>query len=322
MFSIAGEKAKTANIAKLEEAKKRLENGEDKQKVWEETGWYIAKDGKPRFEISDRDFKVNEKAIDKWLEDDKAYITPHTHVDISNKLYDFISHKELFEAYPELKDYSVQLYDEPSTTRGSFSAENKTIKINMDFYDDLKSPNRFARDDSRTELKKTLIHEIQHAIQDYEGFAKGSNPESVLKKKIKVAQYEAKRAKREKLNETLDGLNNATAKSLAYDYMYLFDKFREAELDSINKANDESFEKAIKLSRQLKDLKQSFVDVYGSDEPIKEVENFVYSQKDKANDKPTLAEISESNDRYKRHYGEGEASKEFCQDAVTIFSFG
>ena len=114
-------------------------------------------------------------------------------------------------------------------------------------------------------------------------------------------------------------MNNATAKSLAYDYMYLFDKFREAELDAINKANDESFEKAIKLSRQLKDLKQSFVDVYGSDEPIKEVENFVYSQKDKANDKPTLAEISESNDRYKSTMARARQARSFAKMPLLFF---
>ena len=85
--SFAGEKALNASANKLSKAKAMLEKGEDEVKIWQSTGWYKDKDGAWKFEIDDNQAKIKNQNADK--------------------LGDLLEHKELFKAYPELKDISV-----------------------------------------------------------------------------------------------------------------------------------------------------------------------------------------------------------------------
>jgi len=85
--SFAGEKALNASANKLSKAKAMLEKGEDEVKIWQSTGWYKDKDGVWKFEIDDNPAKIKNQNADK--------------------LGDLLEHKELFKAYPELKDINV-----------------------------------------------------------------------------------------------------------------------------------------------------------------------------------------------------------------------
>ena len=85
--SFAGEKALNASANKLSKAKSMLEKGEDEVKIWQSTGWYKDKDGAWKFEIDDNPAKIKNQNADK--------------------LGDLLEHKELFKAYPELKDINV-----------------------------------------------------------------------------------------------------------------------------------------------------------------------------------------------------------------------
>ena len=85
--SFAGEKALDASANKLSKAKAMLEKGEDEVKIWQSTGWYKDKDGAWKFEIDDSPAKIKNQNADK--------------------LGDLLEHKELFKAYPELKDINV-----------------------------------------------------------------------------------------------------------------------------------------------------------------------------------------------------------------------
>ena len=85
--SFAGEKAFNASANKLSKAKAMLEKGEDEVKIWQSTGWYKDKDGAWKFEIDDSPAKIKNQNADK--------------------LGDLLEHKELFKAYPELKDINV-----------------------------------------------------------------------------------------------------------------------------------------------------------------------------------------------------------------------
>ena len=70
---------------------------------------------------------------------------------------------ELFHAYPEMKQTRLEFVDLPSADYGGTY---------------LHSDNRIVINISRTEdVKSVLAHEIQHAIQRMEGFARGSSPE-------------------------------------------------------------------------------------------------------------------------------------------------
>ena len=134
--SFAGEKALNASANKLSKAKAMLEKGEDEVKIWQSTGWYKDKDGAWKFEIDDSPAKIKNQNADK--------------------LGDLLEHKELFKAYPELKDIKIKkIIDEKVGKLGYYDPNEKEIAL---------------RDISD---KSTLMHEVQHAIQDVEGFAKG-----------------------------------------------------------------------------------------------------------------------------------------------------
>ena len=187
-FSISGENSKTADNSLLARATDMLDKGMGSEAVRQETGWYKGYDGKWRYEIDDSRFEFhpdgqftnpdvlryrelqkkfingditeNEfkemQSLTKALEGVK--ITPDT-------LGDVVSHKELFEAYPQLKNVKFTYNTLDKGTHGSYSPTNKAITINNSLIGDNEA------------IKNTLIHEIQHAIQDIEGFAQGASTE-------------------------------------------------------------------------------------------------------------------------------------------------
>ena len=73
---------------------------------------------------------------------------------------DYLSNKQLFDAYPELKDIVVVEGDGDFVFTGKLGSYNPTT-------------NTLTLNDISQDV---LIHEVQHVIQRIEGFAKGGNP--------------------------------------------------------------------------------------------------------------------------------------------------
>lgn len=142
---------------------KRMERGKkDAKTIKMATGWERGADGKWRYEMPDAKIKdtidVGGGHIEKRYEEDMLWN--------GGKLIDNINAPKLFEAYPQLKDVRINtdaiMDDMPSN--GVYNPNTKTITIHAD---KLKY------------LNKILNHEIQHAIQDMEGFASGGTPKNV-----------------------------------------------------------------------------------------------------------------------------------------------
>ncbi len=286
-YALGGERAKTANIARLNEAKRMLADGEDKKTVWQKTGWYIAKDGKPRFEIKDKiSFKRGYPYI---VEQCLQYNYP-------TRLSWIINNKPLFKAYPFLEDYQIYFYNELDDAAGYFDPKNKGIHLNLK----REKPNTA---NSKYDVKRTLIHELQHAIQNYEGFAKGSSVENEMDK-LKKSNYDNSRLAEQNIKQTIEDLNNPTAERIAWDYVNLFREFRKAELDFINQGTEETFDKLTKLGLSRKELRDQFVDLNKSNEPLKIIEKNIVDA-----DKKEIEErlLKKAHDNYYKHYGEGEA---------------
>jgi len=74
---------------------------------------------------------------------------------------DVIDHPVLFEQYPELKNVQVRWFSGKSHEGGSYNPATGILELNKNL-------------DDKSILSKSL-HEIQHAIQDNEGFASGGN---------------------------------------------------------------------------------------------------------------------------------------------------
>ena len=144
--SYAGRRAKTANSSTLESAERMLAEGVDAETIRKETGWFMGYDKKWRFEIDDSQMKVNS--------DTSNYTT----------LDKLIEHEALFSAYPELRQLRITFSD-LRESRGSYDRRFGDISIDYSLKGDAEN------------LKMLLIHEIQHAIQDIESFARGASPE-------------------------------------------------------------------------------------------------------------------------------------------------
>ena len=159
----------TTRLDNLNTAREMEAAKKDAKSIKLATGWERGADGKWRYEIPDSklndmmDVDGNGKMVKRY-EEDMLWT--------SGKLGEVIVAPELFKAYPKLKDVRLEtdsiMNNLPSN--GEYNSKTNTITIHAD---ELKY------------LNSILNHEIQHAIQDLEGFAKGGNPNTLELKKTK-----------------------------------------------------------------------------------------------------------------------------------------
>ena len=150
-YSFGGVRAQNADLEALSRAKEMEQQGVAMETIFRETGWYTGIDGKWRFEISDYDMEYDRPDNMQW---DPA-TAPQEML-----LSDVLHHDELFRNYPHLRRARLRFERLPLGRQGVFDGEN----IILD-------------DGLRGVPDYILVHEIQHAIQEYEGFARGSSPE-------------------------------------------------------------------------------------------------------------------------------------------------
>ncbi len=221
--SFAGEKALNASANKLSKAKAMLEKVEDEVKIWQSTGWYKDKDGAWKFEIDDSPAKIKNQNADK--------------------LGDLLEHKELFKAYPELKDIKIKkIIDEKGEKLGYYDPNKKEIAIN------------------NIGDKSTLMHEVQHAIQNIEGFARGGEYDTVWNAAVRTIEkkYENELAKLEKIaNETWK-----KEEPLQKAYIELFDKGLKdsPEAQRLLKEMEPYFKKGMDTKNKIRNIKWAIED--------------------------------------------------------------
>lgn len=199
-FSLAGQKARTANSQTLQFAEQMEQEGASREEIWQETGWTRAMDGQSwRFEIDNSeaeyrgggdaqfrkdhaDYAEYQDLLQKMFEgtisesemqrmeqlDDiwsGEYARLRERVESGNAtLADVLQHDSLYEAYPELRDVKVRLESDTGSKNGSYDPNTNTITISED------KPGDSAK-------VGTMLHEIQHAIQQIEGWESGASPE-------------------------------------------------------------------------------------------------------------------------------------------------
>jgi hypothetical protein len=144
---MAGPKAASKAVQDSLEAGQRLAlKGYDADFIFEKTGRFISPgDRMARVEIPDTGAKFKHNTV-------AAYKT--------TSLEDLLDHPQLFEAYPQLKDIVVKL--DPTTPNSAYTYGAKTIDVGTSV-------------GGSAQTMKNLLHEIQHAVQREEGFAKGGN---------------------------------------------------------------------------------------------------------------------------------------------------
>lgn len=180
-----GRKARTADLEALARAEEMTRLGRPREDVWSETGWFQGPDKQWRFEIDDSGMKPVINMRDWINRKDGVTLAPHIGAAYEKASSDLVpgvpvrvkrlyTHPELESAYrhgftdtPEhagITGLPVQLI-EGGNASGAYIPEGwhgKTIGVH-----ETLPPGP---------AKSTLLHELQHAVQDREGFAFGSSP--------------------------------------------------------------------------------------------------------------------------------------------------
>ena len=144
--SFAGEKAITANVGKLDQAKAMLEKGADEVEIWQKTGWFKDKDGAWKFEIGDSNAKLN------------------PNFQSGGRLDKLLEHEELFKAYPELKDVRVVKIGDETPSGAALSVKDAAQREKRGIYN-------VAYNDKTA----TLVRQDLQKIDDALILEKGSN---------------------------------------------------------------------------------------------------------------------------------------------------
>ncbi len=142
---------------KVAELEKRLKAGENRLTIWEETGWYKAKDGQWKYFIDD-----DLDAIDL----SKILKNGVLKVGTTSTLGELYNNPQLYKEFPYLKNIKVEV-GASSVDYGTYDKGVITI------YENQRTEN---------EYKRTLLHEAEHAVQNHEGMAVGSSPEGLHEK--------------------------------------------------------------------------------------------------------------------------------------------
>lgn len=207
----------------LEEAKQLDTKNIKNEKIWLQTGWFKDKNGKWKFEVSDKNMKLK----------DNLNIQKNTEY----KLSDLIEHDSLFKLYPELKNQKVRFKGYISnSTNGSYNKIDDIISMN----------NSLIGNDQKVE--GTLLHEIQHKIQKLENFENGSSSKySRLKYYNSLGEIEA--------SNTKERFEQEKYKHYNLDYIAPLSVDKNAKHKDLN-----NYLKNRKLSDKMKDIIYEKVD--------------------------------------------------------------
>jgi hypothetical protein len=161
-----GKLAKTANAEKLAQAEGMAAKGANRDEIWNQTGWFRGADNKWRFEIPDDAATFHRSTMHPV----DYNIFGKTITADTGTASSVLRHDQLWDAYPDQNFMTVV------QGRGDFKGQysppigkgnDASISLNFD------------RLETAPEMRSTMLHEMQHAIQEREGFARGANPESL-----------------------------------------------------------------------------------------------------------------------------------------------
>ncbi len=160
--SFIGKKAETWDKEAAAQAVSMEKEGKDRDAIWDATGTFKGVDGKWRQELNSSSSSLKKPYPHKgqlWGDIYRNMLSKGKFTTVSD-LLDFPS---LFKTYPELESISM------TTKKGKGGSYHKVSGL---------EPRRIdiGEDERMADVASIVLHELQHAIQDIEGFAKGGNP--------------------------------------------------------------------------------------------------------------------------------------------------
>jgi len=175
----AGPLAKTAKLDQKTLAEGMEKAGRSRDDIWKETGWFKGPEGKWKFEIDDSGMK-GVVPLNKWIGKNEAGVyqaptvsnawdeaarslTPEAPVRVKR----LFEHQDLKNAYPygftktdQHQDIlGMPVHIDEGKLGGAFTGDSIVLGGGL-----------YPKD-----ARSTTLHELQHVVQDREGFARGGN---------------------------------------------------------------------------------------------------------------------------------------------------
>lgn len=215
LFQYIGENANLRDDIRenLHYARYLESQGSDPNKVRLATGWFRNPyDQKWRYEIQSD--KMLLKVPMKELTSDEAVTKDY-------RLSDIVDYKDLFRSYPQMNNISIDISDAMGKEiAGSWNPLSATLHLNRQ---------HIAEQTSTEELRKVLVHEIQHAIQYAEGFARGGNLRRFLPKEYEdILKTEKDLAEKIQRLERVEWINNGMTAEQGQEFAKTVTEFRDA----------------------------------------------------------------------------------------------
>lgn len=123
-YQMAGERAETAPLARLEEAKAMQASGESENAIWKKTGWMMGKDGKWRWEIPDNLDGIH---LEPLKSEEHSLFGPEWKTAYLGEIYD---NPKLYEAYPWMKYLEVSSGDIGQETHYGYTEMGRRAHLN------------------------------------------------------------------------------------------------------------------------------------------------------------------------------------------------
>ncbi len=168
---------KNAKLFSFKEADRAAKLHKDTDTITRETGtWLGHPDKKPRQEISDAPAKIdpNQLLVDMNAERHLSS-EPVRYSKDTAKLHEILQHPSLYANYPELRDINIIYGHGVKKSAGYFDPRTNTI---------------LAAGRTPEEARSVLIHEIQHVVQQKEGWSPGASLENIPYDSRTKQQYE------------------------------------------------------------------------------------------------------------------------------------
>jgi hypothetical protein len=226
-----GENSKTWNKANAAKAVEMEQAGVSPEEIWSATGTFRGPEGKLRQEVSDKGSKIT----DDVFEGIKA------NQEFKGSASQALTHPELYAAYPDVAKIKSGLFAN-ATPEGSYHVPTDTI---------------LAGGPSTGAQRSTMLHEIQHAIQQREGFIGGASPNGPypagVREQIIKDQFEQLKA----LNK-YDPLNPYSSPNIESDEELLKRAIRNTDafdgvgrMDAYRRSAGEAEARAVQARRQM-----------------------------------------------------------------------
>lgn len=225
-YQIAGPRAKTAALDKLEQAKNLQKSGVDNEEIRQQTGWFLGADKKWRFEIPDgklrEDFDI--EAHRKWWDDydggsSSAIITP---------LEDIYDNERLYEAYPELRQLPVQfsnaLGDDTLGVSFGGSISISSEYLNKDNPEYIKEKERLENTEEYKEYSATF--ESEPINNDYEGWHRMTEEaqNKFFSSEVGKEYHDLMWGKDYKIKRKISGLSGSAKSTLVHEIQHEIQK--------------------------------------------------------------------------------------------------